>query len=120
MKIIEAQDLEKQIHYLIFIIHHYLSHQPDIDMLKSLYAKDPFDAKYQLLINKRESKALKDLNGSIAFIRYSNGMDDIYKKIEEYYSNKKRKILIVFNNMFADILSNKKSNPTVSELLIGR
>ena len=119
MKIIEAQDLEKQIHYLIFTIHHYLSHQPDIDMLKSLYAKDPFDAKYQLLINKRESKALKDLNGSIAFIRYSNGMDDIYKKIEEYYSNKKRKILIVFNNMFADILSNKKSNPTVTELLIG-
>ena len=47
-------------------------------------------------------------------------MDDIYKKIEEYYSNKKRKILIVFNNMFADILSNKKSNPTVTELLIGR
>ena len=115
----EAQDLEKQIHYLIFIIHHYLSHQPDTDMLKSLYANNPFDAKYQLLINKRESKTLKDLNGSIAFIRYSNGMD-IYKKNEEYYSNKKRKILIAFNNIFADILSNKKPNPIATELFIGR
>ena len=43
-------------------------------------------------------------------------MSDIYKNIEEYNPNKKRKILIVFDNMIADILSNKKLNPIVTEL----
>ena len=43
-------------------------------------------------------------------------MDDIYKNIEKYNPNKKRKILIVFNDMVADMLSNKKLNPVVTEL----
>ena len=48
-------------------------------------------------------------------------MDDIYKIIEEYSPNKERKILIVFNEMIADMLSNKKLNPIVTELfIIGR
>ena len=45
-------------------------------------------------------------------------MDDIYKNIEEYNPNKKCKILIVFDNMIADMLSNKKLNPIVTELFI--
>ena len=45
-------------------------------------------------------------------------MDDIYKNIEGYNPNKKRKILIVFDNMIADMLSNKKLNPIVTELFI--
>ena len=45
-------------------------------------------------------------------------MDDIYKNIEEYNPNKKRKILIVFDDMIADMLSNKKLNPIVTELFI--
>ena len=45
-------------------------------------------------------------------------MDDIYKNIEEHNSNKKRKILIVFDDMIADMLSNKKINPIVTELFI--
>ena len=45
-------------------------------------------------------------------------MDDIYKNIEEYNPNKKRKILIVFDDMIADMLSNKKLNPMVTELCI--
>ena len=45
-------------------------------------------------------------------------MDDIYKNIEEYKPNKKQKILIVFHNMIADMLSNKKLNPVVTELFI--
>ena len=56
-----------------------------------LYAKDPCEAKYQLLTNKREGKSLRLLNDCKAFIKYSNGMDDIYKNIEEYSSNKKAK-----------------------------
>ena len=43
-------------------------------------------------------------------------MDDIYKNIEEYNPNKKQKILIVFDDIIADMLSNKKLNPAVSEL----
>ena len=61
-----------------------------------------------MLISKRESTGLK----------YLNDMDDIYKNIEEYYSNKKPKILIVFDDMIADMLSNKKLNPIVTELFI--
>ena len=45
-------------------------------------------------------------------------MDDIYKNIEEYNSNKKSKISVVFDDMIADMLSNKKFNPTVTELFI--
>ena len=45
-------------------------------------------------------------------------MGDIYKEIEEYNQNKKRKILIVFDNMISDMLSNKKLNPIVTEIFI--
>ena len=47
---------------------------------------------------------------------YSNDMDDIYKSIEEYNPNKKCKILVIFDDMIADMLSNKKFNPIVTEL----
>ena len=53
-----------------------ISHQPDIDKTY-LYAIDPYEAKYQFLIHKWESTALKHFNGSKAFIEYSNDMDDI-------------------------------------------
>ena len=60
-----------------------ISHQPDINKTY-LYAKDPYEANYQLLINERESTGLNHLNDSKAFIEYSNDMGDIYKNIEEY------------------------------------
>ena len=53
-----------------------------------------------------------------AFIEYSNDMDDIYINIEEYNPNKKRKILIVFNDMIADMLIITKLGPVVTELFI--
>ena len=92
-----------------------VNHQPDIDKIY-LCAKDPYEAKYQLFINKRESTVLKYSNDSKAFTEYSNDMDNIYKNIEEYNPNKKTKILIVFDDMIADMLSNKKLNPIVNEL----
>ena len=84
-----------------------INEEPDIDKIY-LYAKDPFEAKFQFLIIKRESSGLKHFNDSKAFIEYSNNMNDIYKNIEEYNPNKKHKILIVFDDMIADML-NKKS-----------
>ena len=79
-----------------------------------MYAKGSYEAKYQFLINKRESTRLKYLNYSTAFIEYSNDMDNIYKNIEEYNRNKKQKIIIVFDDIIADVLSNKKLNPIVT------
>ena len=88
-------------------------------MIKTyLYAKDPFKAKYQFLTNKRESTGLKHFNDSKVFIEYRHNMDDIYKNIEEYNPNKKRKILIVFDDINSDLLNNKKLNPIVTELFI--
>ena len=84
-----------------------INHEPDIYKI-SLYAKDPYDTKCQLLINKRET-GLKYLNDSKAFIEYSNDMDDIYKNIDEYNPNKKQKILIVFDDIIIDMLSNEKT-----------
>ena len=83
-----------------------------------LYAKGLYKAKYQLLINKRESTGLKHLNYSKGFIEYSNDMDDICKNIEEYNPNKKQKILVIFNDIIADMISNKKLNSIVTELFI--
>ena len=83
-----------------------------------MYAKVPYEAKYQFLINKGETKGLRHLNDSKAFTEYSNDMDDIYKNIEEYNPNKKRKLLIVFDDMIADMLNNKKLNPIVTELFV--
>ena len=72
-----------------------INQQPDTDKIY-LSVKDLCEAKYQFLINKRESLGLKHLNDSKAFIKYSNNMDDIYENIKEYNPNKKCKILIVF------------------------
>ena len=83
-----------------------------------MYAKDPHKAKYQFLINKRKSTGLKHLNDPKAFIEYSNGMQDVYKTLEKDNMRKERKKLIVFNDMIADVINNKKLNSVVTELFI--
>ena len=93
------------------------NHKSDIDKIY-LYAKDPYEAKYQFLIKKREDAGTKHFNDSKAFIEYLNKMFDIHKNIKDYNPNKKRKILIVFDDMIADMLSNKKLNPIVTELFV--
>ena len=59
----------------------------DIDKI-DLYAKDPYEAKYQFLINRRESTGLKHFNNPKAFTEYSNDMQDVYKNIDEYNADK--------------------------------
>ena len=83
-----------------------------------MYAKDPYQDKYQFLTNKRESIGLKYFNGSKAFIQYSNDMQNVYKNIDEYNPDKKGKIIIVFDDMIADMIYNKKLNSIVTELFI--
>ena len=82
------------------------NNQPDIDKIY-LYAKDPHEAKYQFLINKRESMALDHFNDPKAFIEYSSDMRDVYKNIDEYNADKERQILIVFDDMIADMVNKK-------------
>ena len=79
----------------------------DIDKIY-LYAKDPYGAKYQFLINKRESTGLKHFNDPKAFIEYSNDIQDVYKNVEEYNVDKERKMLIVFGDVIADMINKKK------------
>ena len=94
-----------------------INNQPDIDKIY-LYAKDPYEAKYQYLINKREKVGLDHLKDPKAFMEYSNDMEDVYKNIENYDPGKKRKILIVFDEMISDMIINKNLNPVVTELFI--
>ena len=93
-----------------------IENQPDIDKIY-LYAKNPYEAKYQDLINKREGVGIDHFNDPKAFIEYSNDMQDVYKNIDEYNLDKENKILIVFDVMFADMIHNKKLNSIVTELL---
>ena len=89
-----------------------IENQPNIDKIY-LYAKDPYEAKYQYLINIREKVGLKRFNDPKAFIEYSN---DVYKNIDECNIDKERKILLIFDDMIADIIKNKKLNSIVTEL----
>ena len=76
-----------------------------------MYAKDLEEPKYQLLIKKRENIGINNLNDPNAFIEYSNTMDDVYNNIDDYNPKRKRKILIVFDDMIADIMANTNFKP---------
>ena len=83
-----------------------------------MYAKDLSEPKYQFLIKKREDAGTKNLDDPTAFIEYSNTMDDVYNNIDDYNPKTKRKILIVFDFMIADIMTNKTFQAIINELLI--
>ena len=83
-----------------------------------MYAKDPYEAKHQYLINKRESVGIDHFNDPEAFIEHSNNMHDVYRNIGEYNPDKENKILTVFNDTIADMIHNKKLNSIVTELFI--
>ena len=99
---------------LINLIKH---QQPDIDKTY-LLVKDPFKSKYQLLINEREKAGIKELENPKAFIDSSQTIDDVYENLKDYNPRKKRKVLIVFNDMIGDMEPNKKLRPMVIELFL--
>ena len=78
----------------------------------------PYEAKYQYLINKREGIGINHFNDPKAFIEYSNDMRDVYKNINYYNPYKENKISIVFDDMIADMIHNKKLNSIVTKLFI--
>ena len=94
-----------------------INNQPDIDkiyFMQKIHMKE----KHQYLINKREKVGLNHFNDPKAFIEYSNDMQDVYKNTEDYNPIKKRKVLIIFDDMIADMINNNKLNPIVTELFI--
>ena len=79
-----------------------INEQNDIDKIY-LYARDLNEPKYKILIKKRKDAGIKHLNDPNAFIECSNMMDDVYENINDYNSTRKRKMLIVFDDIIAYI-----------------
>ena len=94
-----------------------INEQRDIDKIY-LYAKDLSEPKYEYLIKNRKNVGIKHVNDSKAFIECSNKMDDVYENIDDYNPSRERKILIVFDEMIADIMTNKKFQAIIKELFI--
>ena len=87
-----------------------VNEQKGIDKIY-LYAKDLSEPKYEYLIKSRENAGIKYLNDSKA-------MDDVYENINDYNPNRRRKILMLFDDMIAEIMTNKKFQAIIKELCI--
>ena len=83
-----------------------------------MYAKDLIEPKYQFLIKKLEDAGIKNLNDPSAFIKYSNTMNDVYDNIDNYNPGRKRRILTIFDDTIADVMTSKKFQAIIKELLI--
>ena len=83
-----------------------------------LYAKDLSKPKYEFLINNRKNAGIKHFNDPTAFIEYSNDMNDVFTNIDDYNKQRKRKVLIIFDDIIADIMSSKNFKVIIKELFI--
>ena len=83
-----------------------------------MYATNLSEPKYQFLIKKCKDAGIKNLDDQSALIEYSNIMDEAYNNIDDYNPKRKRKILIVFDDMIDDIITNKKFQVIIKELFI--
>ena len=81
-----------------------------------LYAKDIHESKYEYLINKREQAGIKNLDDPKSFIEYSDDMNDVLDDINNYDKTRDKKVLIVFDDMIADIEYNKNFKRIIKEL----
>ena len=97
------------------ILLHLINNLHPIDKIY-LYAKDIHEPKYEYLINKRDQARIKNLNDPQALIEYSNDMNDALDDINNYNKNRDKKVLIVFDDMIADIEYNKNFKRIINEL----
>ena len=96
---------------------HLIEEQDDIDTIY-LYAKNLSEPKYKILIKERKYAGTKYFNDPNAFLECSDTMDYVYENIDDYNLNRQRKILIVFDDMIAEIMPNKKFQALNKELFI--
>ena len=87
-----------------------INEQNDIDKIY-LHAKDLSEPKYEYLIKKREDVRIKHVNNSNAFIECSSTMNDVYQNINDYNLNRRRKTLIIFDDMIVGIMTSKNFKP---------
>ena len=92
-----------------------INEQHDIDKIY-LYAKALSEPKYEILIKKCENAGIKYLNDPNAFLEWSYTMDDVYENINEYNPVRKRKKIIVFDKMIAEIMKNEKFKTIIKEI----
>ena len=92
-----------------------ISQKDDIDKIY-LYAKDLGEPKYEFLIKRREDAGTKHLNDPNAFIECFNATDYVYENIDGYHLSWKRKVLIVFDDIIADIMTNEKFQAIIKEI----
>ena len=81
-----------------------------------LYPKDIHEPKYEYLINKREQAGIKNVNNPHAFVEYSDDMNDVLDDINTYNKNRDKKVLMVFDDMIADMEYNKSFKRIIKEL----
>ena len=93
-----------------------IKEEDDIDKIY-LYANNLSERKYEFLIQNCEDVGIKHLNDPNAFIECANIMDYVYENIDDYNPSRKRKILIVFDDMIADIMTKKNFQAIIKKLL---
>ena len=81
-----------------------------------MHPKDLNEPKFQFLIKTREDIGVKHLKDPKAFIEYSAYTDDVCNNIDDYNPTRNRKILILFDDMMADIMTNRKFQAIIKEL----
>ena len=91
--------------------------EDDIDKIY-LYAKNLSERKYEFLIQNREDVGIKHLNDPNASIECANIMDCVYENIDDYNPSQKREILIVFDDMIANSMTNKNFQAIIKKLFI--
>ena len=84
-----------------------ISQQVDIDKIY-LYAKDLSQPKYNFLMKKCKNVGIEHLNDSNTFTKCFNTIDDLYENINDYNLSRKREVLILLDDIIADIIANKK------------
>ena len=94
---------------LLNLIKHQIKHQESDFDKTYLYLKFSFESQHELLINRREKVGIKQTKNPKAFIDYSQTIDDFNENLESYNPIKKIQVLIVFDDMIADMESNKKN-----------
>ena len=91
-----------------------INEQNDIDKIY-LYAKDL--SEHEILIKRSKNAGIKYFNDPNTFIECSNTMDDVYENIDDYNSNRNKiLIVIVFDEMITDIMTNRKFHAKIEEL----
>ena len=94
-----------------------IKEQDDINKIY-LYVKDLSELKYEFFIKKSENVGTDHFNDPNISTECSNTMDDFYENIDDYNPSRKRKILIVFDDMIAYIMSNKRFQAIIKDLFI--